>query len=1223
MSPPDDRLKAVFDQAAELPESAGRVAFLDRECAGDAALRERVEALLRAHDAAGSFLARPPYPAAADDLEAVGPRHDAPTATWAGLTTAAGAVVGGRYKLLEPIGEGGMGTVWMAEQTEPIRRRVAVKLIKPGMDSSQVLARFEAERQALALMDHPNIAKVFDAGTTPDGRPFFVMELVKGVPITKHCDEHRLTPRERLELFVPVCQAIQHAHQKGVVHRDLKPSNVLVAPYDGKPVVKVIDFGVAKAAGQPLTEKTLFTGLGAVVGTPEYMSPEQAELNNADVDTRSDVFSLGVLLYELLTGSTPLTRKRLKQAALLEVLRLVREEEPPRPSTRLSTAEGLPSIAACRGLEPRKLSGVVRGELDWIVLKALEKDRTRRYETATGLAQDIENYLNDEPVRACPPSAAYRVTKFARKHRRLLLAATVLVSALLIGIVGSSYGLVRAVAEKRNADDARAAAETNEARAVEAGNQLRAARDELSVNLYAARSNLIQAAWESHNVARVRELLAEQRPGDGERDRRGFEWHYWDRRANAELAVGPSAPEYERARVDRRVLSPDGRRQAVVWGGGAAVGRTKVEVRDVPGGANLATFEVSVPRVGGRKPVSFPGVSFTADSEGLLVSGVFRDPAGGAASLHWWLFDAATGRELVPHHEAPCEGAVPWSLADRTLVAVPVSAAGAGKGVRLKLLTLATGAEAVACAGTVEAIHCVAFRPGGKEVAAVVTTADPERKRVVTVWDAATGRERFSRPVAASPGLVLVWSPDGRRLAYPALEPPFLRVWDTADGREVLALTGPDDLYSTVVFSPDGTRLAGVDLFAPARFVTLRDAATGRVRATWKPTEEHVYGVAFSADGTRLTTLSRFGTLRTWDATANDLPTDLPLPADATVRDALFPANIAVGGDGTRVAAAGAGKGEETAVLQVWDHAGRSVLSLARPCPPGQRPGWGAAHYVALSPDGRRAAWVYGLTGRRDGKPVTAGARLHLLDLAAGKDLWSRPLDQASDAFWFSPDGRRLATCFPSFPDGALPLQDAIRFLDVETGREEHSVTTGLEAGTGAIFTRGGDHLVALTLSHPSARVRTLRRVVWDLTDGREVASGPYPPDLAESSGLIGGTAVSRDGTRLAVSWRGFDTLDGLVRVIDLRTGGELRQFKGIDALVGAVAFSPDGTRLAAAGRSLKIWDAESGQELVTFRDPPVRVTHLGFSRDGHRLRAVAWTGSRYVLKTWDATPGR
>ena len=312
------------------------------------------------------------------------------------------------------------------------------------MDSRQVLARFGAERQALALMDHPNIAKVLDAGTTNDGRPYFVMELVKGIPITKFCDDRRLSTRERLELAIPVCKAVQHAHQKGVIHRDIKPSNVLIALYDGKPVPKVIDFGVAKATGPKLTDQTLYTEFGAVVGTVEYMSPEQAELNQLDIDTRSDIYSLGVLIYELLTGSTPLERKRLRQAAVLEVLRLIREEEPPRPSLRISTTAELPSIAACRNVEPRKLSALLRGELDWIVMKALEKERDRRYETANGLAADLRHYLDDEAVQACPPTAAYRLSKFAKKYRVALATTCAFVAVLVGATVISVWQAVRA-----------------------------------------------------------------------------------------------------------------------------------------------------------------------------------------------------------------------------------------------------------------------------------------------------------------------------------------------------------------------------------------------------------------------------------------------------------------------------------------------------------------------------------------------------------------------------------------------------------------------------------------------------------------------------------------------------------------------------------------------------------------------------------------------------------
>src|SRR3954469_422275 len=414
-----DRLESLFVATLQKPP-IDRAAYLDQACADDPALRERVEALLRAEGAAGDFLERPaPSPAMTVDEQPVG---ESP-----------GTVIG-PYKLIEQIGEGGMGTVWMAQQTEPVRRLVAVKLIKAGMDSRQVIARFEAERQALALMDHAHIARVLEAGTTAAGRPYFVMDLVKGVPITRYCDEHQLTPRQRLELFIPVCRAVQHAHQKGIIHRDLKPSNVLVALYDGKPVPKVIDFGVAKATGQSLTDKTLVTGFGNIVGTLEYMSPEQAEVNQLDIDTRSDIYSLGVLLYELLAGSPPFSRKDLEKAGVLEMLRVIREQEPAKPSTRLSTAEGLPTLAANRGTEPAKLTRLVRGELDWIVMKALEKDRDRRYETANGFAMDVMRHLADEPVLACPPTAWYRFRKFARRNKRAVLAAAVAALGVLLAV---------------------------------------------------------------------------------------------------------------------------------------------------------------------------------------------------------------------------------------------------------------------------------------------------------------------------------------------------------------------------------------------------------------------------------------------------------------------------------------------------------------------------------------------------------------------------------------------------------------------------------------------------------------------------------------------------------------------------------------------------------------------------------------------------------------------
>jgi serine/threonine protein kinase/tetratricopeptide (TPR) repeat protein len=422
------RMKAreIFLAAVKMgPE--GWPAYLSEACGGDEELRRRVANLLQAHQNAGSFLEPDATPSGATLDQAPG-EH-------------VGAVLG-NYKLLEQIGEGGFGVVFMAEQQQPIRRKVALKILKPGMDTKQVIARFEVEQQVLALMDHPNIAKVLEAGQTSNGRPYFVMDLVKGVAITDFCDQNQLTPKERLDLFVHVCQAVQHAHHKGIIHRDIKPSNVLVTLHDGTPLVKVIDFGIAKALGEPVTDKTLFTGFAQIVGTPLYMSPEQATLSNLDVDTRSDIYSLGVLLYELLTGTTPFKKERFQEVGYDELRRIIREEEPPRPSTRISTmGQAATTVSMRRKTDPKRLSRLYRGELDWIVMKALEKDRNRRYETAGGFAADVLRYLHDEPVQACPPSAWYLVRKFARRHQTGLAVAAgaLLVAALLLGGVVWSF----------------------------------------------------------------------------------------------------------------------------------------------------------------------------------------------------------------------------------------------------------------------------------------------------------------------------------------------------------------------------------------------------------------------------------------------------------------------------------------------------------------------------------------------------------------------------------------------------------------------------------------------------------------------------------------------------------------------------------------------------------------------------------------------------------------
>jgi eukaryotic-like serine/threonine-protein kinase len=483
-----ERVKALFLAAIERSDLVDRRAFLDAEAGGDAELRDRLDALIAAYDRPPTALDRPlaadpdvtdapdtarsvsspPSAAAPGDSPTVGrPQDDGPNLI--------DAIIADRYKLRQEIGEGGMGTVYLAEQLRPVRRQVALKLIKRGMDSRNVLARFESERQALALMEHPHIARVLDAGTTADGRPFFVMELVKGIPITEYCDAHRLDLNARLALFRQVCSAVQHAHQKGIIHRDLKPSNILVEAHDDRPVPKVIDFGLAKAtSGLRLTEQSLFTAFGSVAGTPLYMAPEQASFNALDVDTRADIYALGVILYELLTGTTPIARESIRKAAIDEMLRVIREVEPPSPSNRISTSESLPSLAANRQVEPARLSRLVRGDLDWIVMKALAKERERRYASAVGLADDLERYLNHEPVSAGPPTAAYRLRKFVRRNRVQVAAAAVVLLALVLGVVGTTLGLIEA--RRQEAIAIREVREKEEARRAEA--EQRRAADE-------------------------------------------------------------------------------------------------------------------------------------------------------------------------------------------------------------------------------------------------------------------------------------------------------------------------------------------------------------------------------------------------------------------------------------------------------------------------------------------------------------------------------------------------------------------------------------------------------------------------------------------------------------------------------------------------------------------------------------------------------------------------
>ncbi|PAY18848.1 protein kinase [Rhodopirellula sp. SM50] len=442
--------QSIFLEALDLESAEARAGYLDKACAGNAELRASVEKLLGAHALPENPLDHPVAILAPDSTQDLSETLQLNRPIVEGPGTLIGP-----YRLMEQIGEGGFGLVFVAEQQRPVRRKVALKVVKPGMDSRDVIARFEAERQALAMMDHPNIARAFDAGTTATGRPYFVMELVRGVPITEFCDQHELSLRQRLEIFTTVCRAVQHAHQKGVVHRDIKPSNVLVTLHDETPVPKIIDFGVAKAIGQSLTDKTIYTRFTAMIGTPLYMSPEQAEMSGLDIDTRSDIYSLGVLLYELLTGSTPFEREQFNSVGLDEVRRIIREVDPPKPSTRLTTvAAALSTRSATRVRNPLPLSSAVRGDLDWIVMKALEKDRGRRYASASELADDVRRFLAEQPIEARPPSQLYQLSKFARRNKAALVTVSLIAAAMILGTAVSLWQASVAFGERNEKDAA-------------------------------------------------------------------------------------------------------------------------------------------------------------------------------------------------------------------------------------------------------------------------------------------------------------------------------------------------------------------------------------------------------------------------------------------------------------------------------------------------------------------------------------------------------------------------------------------------------------------------------------------------------------------------------------------------------------------------------------------------------------------------------------------------
>jgi serine/threonine protein kinase/WD40 repeat protein len=821
----------IFLKAMEIESPEKRRSFVDQACGNNEELRAQVESLLHAEGEVGNFLQSP------RDVD-----NSAPTfgQTLDPIRETAGTVIG-RYKLLQQIGEGGMGVVYMAEQERPVRRRVALKIIKPGMDSAQVIARFEAERQALAMMDHPNIARVLDAGCTDTGRPFFVMELVQGIPITKYCDDKQLNTRERLELFMQVCQAVQHAHQKGIIHRDIKPSNVLVMIYDSKPVPKIIDFGVAKALHQRLTEMTMFTQFGAVVGTLEYMSPEQAEMDALGTDTRSDIYSLGVLLYELLTGSTPMDGKKLRSLGYAEMLKTIREVDPPRPSTRLSQSiNEVASISANRHTEPRRLQKTVAGDLDWIVMKCLEKDRTRRYETANGLAQDIQRHLQDEAVSASPPGSVYKFQKLVRRNKLVFGAVGCVTGALLLGIIASAWQAVRATHAKQEALAAESRAidaQVNErqqrqladaARESEARLRQQAQVEELAARqrAYASDMNLAQKALAEANLGRALDLLNEERPGPGQRDLRGWEWRYlWQQtRSDALFTLCQQSNQ-----INSLAASADGN-----W---LAVGQHHqggVSVWD------LRTRQESI--------------RLAKDATGCCVAFSPTEPLMAFSSedkLHLW---NVTTRQMVGEFPLPVElRGLAFAKDGRTLVTctdngdttlwhIPDGAKLASYSVGIQPLTMATSYAVTPDLGL------AAYATGGGRIC-IVNLPDGR-----VLWTAVATKARVT---------ALAFSPDGKTLASAAgFDESDIRLWDVATAKEIGRLQGHGSWVSSLVFWPDGKKLASS---SADQTIRIWDVASRTCLDVLRGHQQQVWRLALLPGGKTLASGCKDGTVCLWD----------------------------------------------------------------------------------------------------------------------------------------------------------------------------------------------------------------------------------------------------------------------------------------------------------------------------------------------------------------------
>jgi eukaryotic-like serine/threonine-protein kinase len=1134
-----NREELLFEAASEKLDPEERRAFLDESCRDDPPLRARLEVLLEGHFHGDGFLTKNPERA----TKVIEPPPEPPSP------------VIDRYKLLEKIGEGGFGEVWMAEQQAPVKRRVAIKILKLGMDTRQVVGRFEAERQALALMDHPNIARVLDAGATDSGRPYFVMDLVRGIRITDYCDQNNLPTQDRLDLFIQVCQAIQHAHHKGIIHRDIKPSNILVTLHDGVPVPKVIDFGIAKATQQQLTDKTLFTQFQQFIGTPAYVSPEQAGMSGLDIDTRSDIYSLGVLLYELLVGRTPFETNELMQGGLEALRQMIREREPMRPSTKLNTLAGeeRTTTARRRQTDAPKLVHLLRGDLDWIVMKCLEKDRTRRYETANGLVMDIKHHLALEPIEARPPDRLYRFQKLVRRNKLTFAAATAVAMALILGIAASSWQLLAARHARNVAETQRERADAQARKASESEQQSRRL-------LYASDMNLAQQALKLNNLGRARRLLDRHRPQPGEEDLRGWEWRYlWQLTRSSALVTLTNRP----TRGYTVSFSPDGTRLAVGWFDG------RVDLWDVPDRRWVrGLVDLEQPRQGrvAFSPVrnllaatSNPKVVTLYDLDSGRESTLWRSPDPGAWEVHDLAFSQDGTRVVIYAGTTP-------DLGDKVWV---VNASSSQIESSHSTLWSGNGSSFYGAAQLSPDNRCL-----------YLARSDVFKNRYsIQCLDLATGKELWLTEGQRDRGLTaLAISPDGRVLASGSgFGDTTIFVWDAATGRRLVRLDGHTSWVCRLAFTKDGRRL----ISAGDQTIRFWDTSTWTETRVLRGHTDEVHAVAISESGQLVASAGKDGNLMLWrddGKSAADgyrrLPEDLRwnevLPLDHS-RVLLLPPGkppelVDLKLDASPVLLAGIESSADvlgwfgTNLLCHWNETNQIVVRELRGTEFIQR---GA---ITLDSGVRPSGAAYSAT--RQLLAWTEGTSSNSVYLASLTALGPR-IELKSDVpgfvpIRFSEDGKYLAALRGNGVDFE---DDSVRVWNVETRK---LVASSDKRVYDSAFAAGGRVLVVAIQLGDDHEVG-----FYDLTHPDR------PPQRARGRHLPELLAVSPGGGLVALT-----TAGGLVRLFDPVKGELIEDLHGHLNGATGIAFSVDGRRLISGSvgglETVKLWDVGTRQELLT-----------------------------------------